>query len=250
VLKYDLSGKRFSRWTAVYHVSHGIWECKCDCGTTSKVNGKNLRYGNSKSCGCLRVDIGATKNRTHGHTANREYSPEYNAYRNMLRRCFEKTNEKYPQYGGRGISVCDRWNASFDNFFADMGKKPSPLHSLDRVDVNEGYSPGNCRWATPKEQARNKTCNVIVSLGSEQITLAEACERLGLKYGTIHNRMNRYGMTFDEALNVPSRLKLSKEQIQEIINTTPYRGVTVDLSKKFGVSNVRIGQIMRGRAAA
>lgn len=116
----------------------------------------------------------------------------------MRQRCFYKPNKKYALYGGRGITVCERWNI-FENFFEDMGRKPSPRHTLDRYPNNDGnYEPGNCRWATYTEQNRNRRNSRMVEIGYERIPLAEACRRLGVNYFTVHGRM-RKGESFAQA---------------------------------------------------
>lgn len=209
LLKHDLSGKRFNYWTAISHVSHGMWLCNCSCGTSAIVEGKNLRHGKSKSCGCWKIEIFSARVTTHGHTSGRENTPEYNVYRNMLSRCYRKTNCRYPNYGGRGIEVCEEWKSSFQAFFDDMGKRPIGL-TLDRIDVNGNYEPENCRWADLKTQARNKTGTVMVYLNGDRISLAEAAERTGIKYGTLHSRM-RLGMSFDEAITKPTIRFIAEE---------------------------------------
>lgn len=199
-LKHDLAGQTFGRWTVLQHISHGFWTCVCECGNTSKVNGKFLRAGKSKSCGCYKPLATRRKSLRHGHTTDRKATPEYNAYQNMLKRCLDPKSERYPQYGGRGIEVCASWRDGFANFLADMGERPSPRHSLDRIEVNGNYEKSNCRWALVKVQSRNKTNTIMVDMGGRTIPLAEACEILGLKYGTVHNRIRRYGMTAEEAI--------------------------------------------------
>lgn len=202
-LKYDLTGKTFHRWTAISHVSHGSWKCVCECGTTSVVEGKNLRYGKSKSCGCYTVDVTRQRSTTHGNTANLKRTPEYESYRNMLARCFRKSSEKYPIYGGRGITVCERWRSSFQAFLEDMGKRPAPGLTLDRKDTDGNYEPSNCRWATAKTQGRNKRATIKVDLDGESVSLAEACDRLGINYKTVHSRMFCQGLSFEEAASKP-----------------------------------------------
>jgi hypothetical protein len=165
--RIDLTGKRFGKWLVDsfdrMHKGASYWLCVCDCGQTHSVMGSSLTYGSSTSCGCVWKDIAAAqgkKNTTHGKTI----TPEYQIWQSMLIRCRDKEN---PNYGGRGIQVCNRWNpaagGSFENFLSDLGPRPAgvvgrrPLYSLDRYPDNDGdYTPSNCRWATPKQQRNNQ----------------------------------------------------------------------------------------------
>jgi len=131
-------------------------------------------------------------------------SPEYSTWHAMKRRCFSPQVANYAYYGGRGIGVCERWKESFGAFLADMGPRPSPDHTLDRIDPDADYCPENCRWATRSEQQRNKRNNRLVTLDGESITLAEACERLNLPYKTIQHRL-QLGWSEHRALHEPLR---------------------------------------------
>lgn len=144
--------------------------CECNCGTVKGVRRYNLLYSVSKDCGCSK--------RTHGMTG----TPEYRTWAGMINRCTNPNEPGWDNYGGRGITVCPEWRNSFEQFFADMGPKPSPGFSLDRVDNNKGYSPSNCRWADPKTQARNTRKNRFVNFNGKRMTWAEAAETLGFDY--------------------------------------------------------------------
>jgi len=201
----DLTGKTFG-WLQVLrfdghrphkkpHYRRTRWRCRCVCGKEVVVDGGNLRSGASESCGCNNGIRGC--NRTHGLSASREYK----IWRGIKDRCENPRCKAYPRYGGRGIRVCERWK-SFEAFFADMGKRPSG-RSLDRVDNDGPYSPENCRWATPTQQARNQRTNRRVTFLGVTLTVPEWAEITGLNYHTLFNRLNTLRWTVKDALTVP-----------------------------------------------
>lgn len=163
----NLYGQQFGRFVALGPVGrtiHGsiIWRCQCECGSVRDVDGQSLRKGLSQSCGCLQREMTSKlgkSNASHGMVG----SPEWKAWASMRGRCSNPNYRSYKNYGGRGIKVCDRWIDSFEAFFADMGRRPSAKHSLDRINNEGNYEPGNCRWATTKEQALNKRINRTVT---------------------------------------------------------------------------------------
>ena len=129
-----------------------IWLCECSCGTRKEMTRRTLISGNTKSCGCLKRDVHSETHITHGMTE----SPEYYTWCRIKYRCYNEKSKDYPDYGGRGIKMCERWLESFENFYEDMGERPSLKHSIERLDVNGDYSPENCIWTTYDRQARNQ----------------------------------------------------------------------------------------------
>ena len=138
------------------------FRCRCSCGNTTETNGYVLRVGDSSSCGCRRSEVAKQKATTHGHCPGGGHSLEYGVWSAMLARVRATTGRRFEYYGARGITVCDRW-LKFENFLADMGPRPSPEHSIDRKSNDGNYEPGNCRWATKKEQAENRRTSLGVS---------------------------------------------------------------------------------------
>lgn len=140
------------------------WLCRCDCGREAAVDQGALRNGNAKRCFSCRSAVIGMAHSTHGHTRNRKYSGEYLSWTHAKGRCFNPKDKKYPIYGARGITMCLEWKDSFEAFLAHMGPRPYANLSLDRIDNDGNYEPGNCRWATRKEQANNRRTSVKVKL--------------------------------------------------------------------------------------
>lgn len=167
-----------------------MWKCQCKCGKIVVILGSSLRTGNTTSCGCLRTDFLTTgvANRRHGLSR----TPTYEAWKAMFQRCYNPKHKSYGDYGGRGITVCERWRESFDNFLADMGERPKGKHSIDRFpNQNGNYEPGNCRWATWKEQHRNRRNNMLVTSNGVTKTAPEWSEETGVTAPTIKWRAKR-----------------------------------------------------------
>lgn len=176
-------------------------ECICTCGNTIIVRKPKFVNGVTKSCGCLQKEHASQFNKSHGMTN----TPEYRSWYAMLTRCNNKNSAQYKDYGGRGIVVCEEWVNSFENFFKDMGYKPSRNHSIERTDNNKGYNKNNCVWATRIEQCSNKSNNRKFLYKGQELTVTEISRRSGIGRSKISNWANRSGY--------------SKEKIEQIINS-------------------------------
>lgn len=172
------------------------WECTCHCGKIFTALASNLRSGNTKSCGCQRY----AKNPNHRHGMSRDRI--HRLWSNMIARCHSPTSKAYKNYGARGIAVCDRWHV-FENFFEDFGRLRVGNQSIERVDNNDGYRPGNCEWSTPREQSRNKRSNLRITIKGETRLLCDWAEFSGLDSSLIRARKFRLGWPDDELLTSP-----------------------------------------------
>lgn len=187
----DREGQRYGRLTAVTFGGDrgGIrhWICRCDCGRWRVVISRHLTSGAIQTCGCSRGNttrIGKLSRR---------------AWQSMKSRCLKPERKDYKDYGARGISICDRW-MDFENFFADMGGPPTTRHSLERIDNSRGYGPDNCKWATRKEQNRNKRSNRLLSYDGKTQCLSAWSDEYGIGTSTIMKRI-KLGWTVDRALS-------------------------------------------------
>jgi hypothetical protein len=194
--KWDsIGGQRFGRLTAIRPLGEGVWEFQCDCGqVVSRRRGEAIKRRAVASCGCWQVEQVAARNTTHGGS----FTNEYGIWRGILQRCLNPNNGNYHRYGGRGITVCERW-LQFENFRQDMGPRPSKRHSIDRTDNSGPYCPENCQWRVKRAQQRNMRTNRLLAHAGETLCIAEWAERIGVPAATISRRLFD-GWTIERAL--------------------------------------------------
>lgn len=195
----DLVGQKFGKLTALQQAGRDkrgetLWMCKCECGNVVNVLSSNLRTGHTKSCGCLK---NVASNYKHGKAG----TPLYKIWANMIQRCNNPDSTYYHRYGARGISVCDRW-LKFENFYADMGENPKGF-CLERIDNDGDYCPGNCKWVSPKEQARNRETSVDITYQGRTQCVSAWEEELGFKHGTLWMRLYTYNWPIEKAMTEP-----------------------------------------------
>lgn len=202
----DLTGRRYGILTVISREPNAQcgnrrWLCRCDCGTEKVLLASNL--ARTQSCGCLKLKLIGDKKRTHGQSKTQLYG----VWNSMHMRCSNPDAESYPQYGGRGIKVCDRWK-SFENFRDDMGERPRGA-SIERDDYNADYSPSNCRWASAKEQGRNKSNNALITAFGQTRCLTEWAEVMGFPHSTLKKRYHR-GVRGEEIFSERNRKNKSR----------------------------------------
>ena len=185
-MKLDLTGHVFGDWTVVEASEtaasgHPRWLCQCKCGRQKVVYQTHLTTGKSKTC---------TNSGTHGIGKK---TPGHSSWASMLERCRRPKHPAYHRYGGRGIKVCERWENSFAAFYEDMGPRPDGL-TLDRIDPDGDYEPGNCRWASPQEQQNNTCTNRFLEIDGERLTIAQHARKRGINYETFWTRLRRQGV--------------------------------------------------------
>ena len=187
----DLTGQRFNKlvvekYNRKTRTCH-MWDCLCDCGKRKTIAHSSLIYGKTLSCGCVLSAVLEKRNTRHGLSGTHEYG----IWKGIKTRCRNTHTKAFKDYGGRGITMCDEWSNSFDAFIESVGRCPDGFVSIDRIDNNRGYEPGNCRWSTPKEQCRNTRRNVILTVNGESKCIAEWAEITGLPYSRIYARYVR-----------------------------------------------------------
>lgn len=208
-----------------------LWICRCVCGIVKSLPGGKIRSGELKSCGCLRKE----QLRTHGQAD----TDEYRIWRHVKGRTRSLTNNSYPDYGGRGITMSDEWFDSFETFYKDMGPRPSKEHSIERIENNKGYFKGNCKWATRTEQANNRRSSALYSYIGKTKTLADWCRELNLDPQLISCRINQLKWTFEKAITTTVN--------ETYLRLTEYLGVIKPLKQwcsELGVAYLLISRRM------
>lgn len=190
----DRTGQTFGRLTVLERVENNnhkkaCWECRCSCGNIIIVTGCSLKTGNTQSCGCLKKELELIRPITHGMSKSREYI----IWTHMISRCFNVSDKVFKHYGGRGITICDEWRHDFMAFYRHIGRRPSPKHSIDRIDNDGNYEPGNVRWATIQQQNNNSRNTRNITLHGWTMTLSNWARFVGLKRETLLCRMDRSG---------------------------------------------------------
>lgn len=202
----SMIGKRFGSYTVLAYDGYRVtsksrqkmWLCVCDCGTERSVSQGNLKNGNSKSCGCWKADHAREWKLTHGMTG----TPEYNTWKQMIKRCYNKKARNYRWYGAVGISVCDSWRTDFLAFFNHVGQKPYKAHSIDRYPNRNGnYDPGNVRWATQDQQVDNRDVVVFIEHNGMSMTATQWAKHYGISAQSIRYRYKR-GLPMEEVFSV------------------------------------------------
>lgn len=196
----DRAGQRYARLVALSvhdrQNGHIRWSCQCDCGKTHIAKGIHLSNGLIQSCGCYNSEQRTERNITHGLSRRDGAVPvEYTTWQRMKARCYQKQNPKYASYGGRGITVCEEWRENYPAFLAYIGLRPSSEHSIDRIDNNQGYEPGNVRWALPDVQVLNKrSTGRFLNLDDEPISLQSIADYLAIPRASLKLCLQRSGV--------------------------------------------------------
>ena len=203
----DLSEKTFGRLSVIEYSGEQTksgnlkWKCRCQCGNLLTIASSHLLDGSTQSCGCLSKEVTRDRSIKHGHAIGGEISKTYSSWEAMIARCTRPSINDYKNSGGRGILVCDRWKI-FSSFLEDMGERPYG-YQIDRIDSNGNYEPTNCRWATTKEQSRNKRSNNRIELNGEIKTLIDWAEQTGIPTDTLWHRIYTSDWTIERALTTP-----------------------------------------------
>lgn len=207
----NIVGKKFGKLTVVVRYENSKngqtrFFCKCDCGGSTIARGYSLRKGTSLSCGCFQKEKNIFTHITHGMSLD----PLYKIWHNMIQRCENKNHKNYRHYGGRGISVCQHWH-TFEKWYGDMGARPSPRHSMERINNDGNYEPGNVYWATDKDQHNNTRRNHFIEFQDQRKTLAQWAEIKGIPYNTLTSRIYK-NWSIEDALTLPVR-KLTRRKL-------------------------------------
>jgi hypothetical protein len=244
-------GMKFARLLAIERIpykkgDHNVaWKFKCDCGADVVTSAHRVLKGRTKSCGCLKAEKMPTIGTIHGHTKNGILSPEYKAWASMLHRTNDDSDRNFKTYKGRGISVCDRWKNDFRAFLEDMGPKPSPEYTLDRIKNELGYFKENCRWSTRLGQARNKRNNRLLTYNGETHPLSEWAEKQGMTTITLWGRLKN-GWSLEEALTTPPESRAHVDyKNPKVHQPLTFNGETLPASVWAEKTGIRLATILR-----
>lgn len=245
----DLVGQKFGKVSVLSfsHIQkHAYWNCICECGNTFIACGSYLRMGSTNSCGCIKVGCKGT----HGQSGKNR-TKEYIAWGNIIERCYNPNNTHFGIYGGRGIIVCESWKNSYETFLSDMGIAPSKKHTIERIEVNGNYEPGNCKWATQKEQCNNKRNNVKVKYNHEELPLQVWCDKLKIDHSKVRHHLST-GKSFqyivDNYENLPTKKYLNKAEaivIKALVDEGIYYRT---IAKELMIDHQTVWRIWRNRA--
>ncbi len=239
----DLVGKKFGRLLVIERDMDLLkkrvhWKCLCECGVSKSVDASNLKSGHTTSCGCYNREKVLETNLKHGNAVGGSGggTRTYRSWQSMKARCYNPNNNRYAYYGKRGIQVCAEWKDSFENFLRDMGERDDS-QTLERIDSNKDYCKENCRWATKKEQANNKTNNIIVEFYKDKITLKQLADILNVPYKTLHMRLMK-GWSLEKALDTPfvPRDAAKNEFIKTLLQIEEESLTVEDWCLRYGIS--------------
>ena len=231
----NLAGLTFNRLTVLYAIhidKKKYWRCRCECGKETAVRAGRLVTGEIKSCGCLQIEMSTRHGLRH--------TPEYEIWLQIRMWCKNPKNPGYANYGGRGITICKRWD-DFANFIADMGKRPSAKHSIDRVNNDKGYSTFNCKWATSLEQGSNKRNNRKITLDGRTQTMAQWTREIGISAATIHARLARGDSIADALRPADQPRKITFKGKSQTVS---------EWSKELGIQEMTIRQRLNSHPSA
>lgn len=204
----DMQGRRFARLTAVEFVETrnrlAFWRFHCDCGAEKVINGSNVRSGKTTSCGCHHRKMAKTAKTTHGKSGTAEHS----VWSGMKQRCLNPNSTFYKRYGGRGIGICDRW-LDFQSFLLDMGPRPSPQHTIERLENDKGYAPGNCVWLVRKQQSQNRAVVRRYEFRGSRLTIRQLSEQYAIPVKSLTRRIEA-GWEISRAVLEPLAAKGSR----------------------------------------
>lgn len=252
----DISGNRYGRLVAVRMSTNAKWLFRCDCGNEKEIKRTDACTGKTRSCGCYNKESARKRRIAQINPNARHKHPLGPTWAGMMSRCYDPNSTSYKSYGAKGITVAEEWH-SFEQFVKDVGQKPSPEHSLDRIKGHLGYSKSNCRWATRKEQSRNTSKNKIIEYNGVSKTLIDWAEEYGMRADTLNRRLKK-GWSVEDALHKPleepgrkgeknPKNKLSEQDVLDIFKS---KAKYDDIAKMYDVTESTVNSIKNRRTWA